>query len=129
MTKKPTENKQVETKRTAEIISDAAATVKDAATPVVEKAKKAAAPTVKKAAQAGKAVKDAAKKVTPKKTEYFVQYLGKEIDMEALAAQAKSIFRAENKRAAVTSCRIYLKPEDNAAYYVVNENFCGRIDL
>ena len=112
-----------------DVITDAAASVMDAAAPVVEKAKKAAAPTVKKAAQASKAVKDAAKKVTPKKPEYYVQYMGREFDMDALAAEAKAAFRAENKRTAVISCRIYLKLEDNAAYYVVNDSFHGRIDL
>ena len=129
MAKKTAETIQEEAKRTAERITDAAASVKEAATPVVAKAKKAAAPTVKKAAEAGKAVKEAAKKATPKKPEYYVQYLGKEINMEELANQAKAAFRAENKRGAILSCRIYLKLEDNAAYYVVNDNFCGRIDL
>ena len=122
MAKKTTDTNQ-------EVITDAAASVMDAAAPVVEKAKKAAAPTVKKAAQAAKSAQAAVKKATPKKPEYYVQYMGREFDMEALAAEAKAAFRAENKRTAVTSCRVYLKLEDNAAYYVINDNFRGHIEL
>lgn len=116
-----------------EDVKDAATSVVDAAKPVVEKAKKAAKPAAKKAAKAGsdaaQAVVETAKKVTPKKPEYYVQFNGREINMEELSAKAKALFREENKRTAVLSCRIYLKPEDNAAYYVVNDTFFGRISL
>ncbi len=103
-----------------EDVKDAATSVVDAAKPVVEKAKKAAKPAAKKAAKASsdaaQAVVETAKKVTPKKPEYYVQFNGREINMEELSAKAKALFREENKRTAVLSCRIYQKPEDNAAY-------------
>ncbi len=51
------------------------------------------------------------------------------IDMEDLANQAKASFKEEHKRTAVMSCRVYLKPEDSAAYYVINDTCFGRIDL
>ena len=133
MPKKTSEEILEDVKKATDAIGDAAATVVDAAKPVVKKAKKAAAPTVKKAVKAGseaaQAVKETAKKVSPKKPEYYVQFNGREINMEELSDKAKAAFKEDHKRTAVLSCRIYLKPEDNAAYYVVNDTYFGRVDL
>lgn len=133
MAKKTSEEILEDVKKATDRIGDAASSVVDAAKPVVKKARKAAAPTVKKAVKAGneaaQAVKETAKRVAPKKPEYFVQFNGHEVDMETLSDQAKAAFKEEHKRTAILSCRIYLKPEDNAAYYVVNDSFFGRIDL
>ena len=133
MTKKTSEDILEDVKKATDAIGDAAATVVDAAKPVVKKARKAAAPTVKKAVKAStdaaQAVKETAKKVTPKKPEFFVQFNGQEFNMDDLADKAKAAFKEDHKRTAVLSCRIYLKPEDNAAYYVVNDTYFGRVDL
>ena len=133
MAKKTSEEILEDVKKATDAIGDAAASVVDAAKPMVKKARKAAAPTVKKAVKAGteaaQTVKETAKKVTPKKPEYYVQFNGHEINMDELSEKAKAAFKAEHKRTAVLSCRMYLKPEDNAAYYVVNDSFFGRIDL
>lgn len=133
MPKKTSEEILEDVKKATDAIGDAAASVVDAAKPVVKKAKKAAAPTVKKAVKAGseaaQAVKETAKKVSPKKPEYYVQFNGREINMEELSDKAKAAFKEDHKRTAVLSCRIYLKPEDNAAYYVVNDTYFGRVDL
>ena len=133
MTKKTSEEILEDVKKATDAIGDAAASVVDAAKPVVKKAKKAAAPTVKKAVKAGseaaQAVMETAKKVSPKKPEYYVQFNGREINMEELSDKAKAAFKEDHKRTAVLSCRIYLKPEDNAAYYVVNDTYFGRVDL
>lgn len=45
------------------------------------------------------------------------------------AVQAKASFTAEYKRTAIEELRLYIKPEDHAAYYVVNEKCAGRVDL
>ena len=133
MAKKTSEEILEDVKKATDAIGDAAASVVDAAKPMVKKARKAAAPTVKKAVKAGteaaQTVKETAKKVTLKKPEYYVHLNGHEINMDELSEKAKAAFKAEHKRTAVLSCRIYLKPEDNAAYYVVNDSFFGRIDL
>ena len=133
MPKKTSEEILEDVKKATDAIGDAAASVVDAAKPVVKKAKKADAPTVKKAVKAGseaaQAVKETAKKVSPKKPEYYVQFNGREINMEELSDKAKAAFKEDHKRTAVLSCRIYLKPEDNAAYYVVNDTYFGRVDL
>lgn len=105
-----------------DVLEDVAETVTDVAKPVVKKVKAAAA-------QAGTEAVAAVKKATPKKTEYYVQFNGREINMEEIAAKAKASFKENNKRTAVLSCRIYVKPEDSAAYYVINDAFFGRVEL
>lgn len=114
-------------------VKDVLEDVADAAKPVVKKVRAAAKPAAKKAAKASseavQAVKETAKKVTPKKAEFYVQFNGREINLEDLAAQAKATFKEDNKRTAVLSCRVYVKPEDSAAYYVINDTYFGRIEL
>ena len=112
-----------------DVLEDVAETVTDAAKPVVKKVKAAAKPVAKKAAKAGTEAVEAVKKATPKKPEYFVQFNGREIDLEEVTARAKAAFKENNKRTAVLSCRIYVKPEDNAAYYVINDTYFGRVEL
>lgn len=44
--------------------------------------------------------------------------------------KVKAQFVAEGHRAgAIKKLDIYIKPEENAAYYVINEKFSGRVDL
>lgn len=71
----------------------------------------------------------AAKKETVKKTaskkeakvSVFVQYLGKEISAESLAAEARKAFvAAGHKEDEIETIDVYVKPEENAAYYAVN---------
>ena len=37
--------------------------------------------------------------------------------------------QSENKRKAIKDIKVYIKPEDHAAYYVVNNEYAGKIDL
>jgi hypothetical protein len=79
-------------------------------------AKKTIAETVKKAAPA-------------KKNEVYIQYDGKEVDVEAVVAEAKAQFKAEMGRKAVKTCQVYVKPQENAAYFVINDEFSGKVEL
>lgn len=63
------------------------------------------------------------------KPELVLQYQGSETDLNALAEAAKSEFRSTHKRTLVTALKIYVKPEDQTAYYVINETFEGKILL
>lgn len=63
------------------------------------------------------------------KPELVLQYQGAETDLTALAEAAKAEFRAAHKRTLVTALKLYVKPEDQMAYYVVNETFEGKIPL
>lgn len=63
------------------------------------------------------------------KPEFILQYQGIETDMAALAEAAKADFHSVKKRALVTSLKLYIKPEEGAAYYVINEDYNGKIML
>ena len=106
---------------------------------VVEKkapAKKTAAKktTTKKAADEDAAVeKKAAKKTTAKKAadvEVFIQFAGNQAVQKDVEDRIKAAFVAEgHKESSIKSIKIYVKPEENAAYYVINEDNVGRVDL
>lgn len=61
----------------------------------------------------------------------YVQYQETEAEIAALVEAAKADFKAKKKRTPITDLRLYVKPEERAAYYVVNDNdsedFAGRI--
>lgn len=64
------------------------------------------------------------------KTKYIVQYQGREVDTEALVKQAKVYWKqAGHKLQEMETLDIYVKPEENAAYYSINKDEQkGRID-
>ena len=78
--------------------------------------------TVEKVASKGKkAVCSAQKKVTAALVpEVYVQWDNMEISMADIIEKAKEDFKAEHSDM-VLSCRVYVKPQDNAAYYVIND--------
>lgn len=60
----------------------------------------------------------------------YVQFDGKEIRTEELVEQVKEAWKAEGHRiSSIKSLELYIKPEDMAAYYVVNEKTTGKIEL
>ena len=134
---KPAEKKTADTpaKTTKKVADTAAKTTKKAADTAAKTAKKAAdtaAKTAKKAADsAAKTVRKAAAKKTAVKQTISLQYLGKDIKTEDLMEAVRNIWTGDlGKDAAdLKTINLYLKPEDNAAYYVINESFTGRIDF
>ena len=94
---------------------------------VKAEAKKAPAKkeTVKKAAPAKKAT-TTKKAVEPA---VVVQFGGQEVDMATVIENAKKAYEAEgNKVSSIKEIQIYVKPEEYAAYYVIN-GVTGRINL
>ena len=64
------------------------------------------------------------------KPEVYVEYQGNSALVEAAIEKAKEKFVAEGHRASsIKSLQIYLKPEDYAAYYVINQKNSGKVDL
>lgn len=129
-------------------------TVEKAAKPAVEtkavkaEATKAAAKTTEKAAEAKTtetAKKAPAKKTTARKTpakrtttkkaavvteEVYLQYAGKEFSSSDLTAKVKEIWKEMGKKAAdLKDIKVYVKPEENAAYYVINNEETGSFGL
>ena len=107
--------------------------VKEQAKPVVEKAKrsakKAAEKTAEKAVKAKATVEKAAKKAVTGEAApvVYVQYMGEEEKVEDLVAAAKAAFAVEHPATKVEDLKLYIKPEERAAYYVVNEKFAGKV--
>ena len=109
----------------------------------VEKAVKAAEKTTKAVAEKAEEVKEAVKetakapvkRTTTRKTAVketvYLQYLGKEINKDDLVKQVKDIWTNElkNKAGDLKSVTLYLKPEENMAYYVINDDVTGSIAL
>ena len=92
-------------------------------------AKKAPAKkTAAKKPAAKKTAKAPAKKEASVKTNVVVEFYGKQIIAKDVVAACEAAYKAENKTA-VKSIDVYVKPEDNAAYYVVNAKVAGKIDL
>ena len=78
------------------------------------------------AAKAREQEKEKAKNLQP---EIILQYQGREINMAALVDAAKADFHKDKKRTLVTDLKLYVKPEESAAYYVINGAYEGKIDL
>ena len=139
---KATETKAVEVKAEAkEVVAKKAETVVKKAEETVKKAEetaKKAETTVKAAAKttAKKATKKAAAKKTTKVEkkelvpEVFVQFDGNEDVVANVIERAKEAFTADGHRASsIKSLKVYLKPEEYAAYYVINDTYAGKVNL
>lgn len=91
------------------------------AEPTMKAAEKTIKETSKKAAAA---TKKAASALAP---EVYVQWGDREISCSDVVDRVRADFKADNK-GVICSCRIYIKPEDGMAYYVINDKD-GKIRL
>ena len=86
-----------------------------------EKKAPAKAAAKKPAAKKTAAKKPAAKKTAAKKEtgdKVVLQYNGKDIEMKAVVEACKADYKAKGHKTANNVC-VYVKPEENAAYYTV----------
>lgn len=125
--------KAIETKKdTTKAIETRAAVLKDPE-PVKdpEPAKDAEETPAKKAAPKKAAAKKPAAKKEELKTEIFLQFDGREYAEKDILKMVKDIWTKElkNKVGDMKDVKIYLKPEESAAYYVVNGDTTGKVDL
>jgi len=126
-----------------EPVGEAVVKASQTLTEIAKEAAKKAAPKVRAAAKqaeptakaAGKVIKDtgwkaaaitaeAASALIPKT---YVQWGDRQVSCADVAEQVKADFRL-NHKGAIRSCRIYIKPEDGMAYYVINDTE-GKIPL
>jgi len=64
------------------------------------------------------------------KTTLFVEYQGNQADDKQLIAKVKELWVADgNKVKDIKELNLYVKPEENAAYYVINGDISGNITL
>jgi hypothetical protein len=97
-------------------------------------AKKAEKPAEKKAEKpaAKKAEKPAAKKAAKEvhAPEIYIQFAGTEAVVADITERVKAKYVDEGHRvSSIKTLQIYLKPEENAAYYVINQKTAGKVDL
>ena len=77
-----------------------------------------------------KAKEKAAVKKETAAPEVYVQFGASESSVQAAVEKIRTEYVAQGHRASSTkSLKVYLKPEDNAAYYVINDKVAGRVDL
>ncbi|MBQ9492988.1 MAG: hypothetical protein IJR54_04550 [Oscillibacter sp.] len=58
----------------------------------------------------------------------YVQYEGAEALIDDLIEAATADFRKEKKRAKIIEFKLYVKPEERAAYYVINGTYDGKVE-
>lgn len=90
--------------------------------PAEKKEKAARKPRATKAAKPAK--KEAAE------AEIYVQFGANESALAGVVDKIKAEYVEQGHRASsIKSLKVYLKPEDGAAYYVINDKLAGRVDL
>lgn len=116
--------------KTVDVEKLAGVDIKDQTSEKKTTAKPAAKTT--KAAAAKKTTKTTtAKKTTAKpakvECELYIQYNGNQLDQAVLLERVEE--DCINQGVSVKELKLYLKPEDNACYYVANGSFAGKVDL
>lgn len=124
-TAKTTKEKEAPAKKTTAkaVKAEAAET---ATTAAVETAEKPAAKKTTRKPAARKTAKKAAVN-----TEVYVQFWGKEVYAKDVVESIKKIWTEEmgKKGEDLTDLKVYIKPEDNGAHYVINNDITGFIGL
>ena len=99
---------------------------------VATEAKKSAKETATKAEKVAKETKKTAKKTATKLAtkELYFEFADKQYEVSTINEMVeKAYVAAGHKASAIKSIRLYVKAEDSAVYYVINEKEQGRIDL
>lgn len=117
--KKAAAKAEATTAKAKTAVKDAAVKADKEVKAAAEKTEKAVKSATKKAE---KAVKKTAQKIATK--EVYFEFGGKQINTAEVADKIEKEYDGK-----VKSLRIYIKAEDNAAYYVVNDKDLGKIEL
>ena len=102
-----------------ETVKETAGKAKDTAVDVVKKTAKKTAAKKTTTAKKPAAKKTAAKAADPS-CAVILQYAGKEIIYADLLKTVQTIWKDKGRTEAAKDIKIYVKPEENTAYYVVN---------
>ena len=119
---------EVETVAKAEPVK--AETVAETAPKAAEKktARKTATKKAPAKKAAEKAVEAPAEKAVETKTTIILEYCGRQVTETTMIAGAKKVWAEAGRTEAIETMELYVKPEDGAAYYVVNK-VEGKLDL
>mgnify|MGYP000091815698 FL=1 len=105
--------------------------------PKAEEVKAEVKAEVKEEAKKTPAKKAPAKKATPAKaakaeikTALYVQFAGNEVTEADIIDKVKAAYVAEgHKESAIKEINLYVKPEEYAVYYVINDKAIGKVNL
>jgi len=70
-----------------------------------------------------------AKKCVRTKVELFIEHNGVQTTTDEIVKNVKATYAAQGGTADIKKLKIYIKPEDNSAYFVVNEDESGKMDV
>ena len=120
----PTTPVKTETKTAVKEAEKAPVAKAEEKAPVKAEVKK---PAAKKVAPAKAEAKKPVAKKTELKSEISVQFGGKSYSQEELLKIAKDVWKYDLKQKAadLTSVELYVKPEENMVYYVMNKEITG----
>lgn len=64
------------------------------------------------------------------KSSLFLEHQGKQYDDKTILNKAKEIWiNSGNKLKDIKTLNLYIKPEENAIYYVINDNTSGQFSI
>jgi hypothetical protein len=141
MAQKTTTKQETAKKTASETEAKVVAAVADNKTAAKEVAvEKEVKPEAKSAAEPAKAPAKRGRKPGQKnavkaekgelKPEVFIQFAGTEAVVADVTEKIKASYVEEGHRvSSIKSLQVYLKPEENAAYYVINQKTAGKVDL
>ncbi|MEE0060047.1 MAG: DUF6465 family protein [Acutalibacteraceae bacterium] len=69
------------------------------------------------------------KKAAEPTVDFYVEFNGVQEQYASIVENVKKVFLAENEGAEITSVTVYLKPQENAAYCVINGENEFRMDV
>ena len=95
--------------------------------PANKEAPKKAAPK-KEAPKKAAAKKAPAKKAEVKET-LAVQFAGKDYASDVIVKLVKDAYKATKNKAAIKTLNVYVNTDDSRAYYVINDEFHGSVEL
>lgn len=98
-----------------------------------KKAEAKKAPAKKEAPKKAAPKKAAAKKAPAKKAEvketFAVQFAGKDYASDVIVKLVKDAYKATKNKAAIKTLNVYVNTDDSRAYYVINDEFHGSVEL
>lgn len=99
----------------------------------VKKAEAKKAPAKKETPKKEAPKKAAAKKAPAKKAEvketFAVQFAGKDYASDVIVKLVKDAYKATKNKAAIKTLNVYVNTDDSRAYYVINDEFHGSVEL
>ena len=93
-----------------------------------KKAEAKKAPAKKEAPKKAAAKKAPAKKAEVKET-FAVQFAGKDYASDVIVKLVKDAYKATKNKAAIKTLNVYVNTDDSRAYYVINDEFHGSVEL